>query len=412
MKKQTTASSQPEKKANTPRSAAKRFLRFLCKWSLITLNTIIKVALLLPIPVFLLWYSFSIDRNGWFQGDQYEREVALAMLDGNAISNFEKMDERQITKLYAQNLSEPLDVISLGSSRVLQLTEDIVGTDSFFNAGMVGAEQPDVMSSYYLFDRAEKIPKTVIFCVDPWIFSTAPEATTYRRVDWTMYNEFLHYGLGQQDVDVTSSEENMALWLSLTSPAFFQENLHYYIENKETGMRPSVVTGDLYTQLTDIKMPDGSILYQMNLRNITSEDAYHLALTAINNSFVNCEGFYEMDASLVQLFSEFIQYMQSKGSTVVLMLTPYHPVVYEKVLEQPERYSGFFQVESWLRSYALQNNLALYGSYDPMAAGCTEEDFYDGWHVKGSGIAKFFPGISGVQPYSSLSETVTLHRLP
>ena len=48
---------------------------------------------------------------------------------------------------------------------------------------MIGAEQPDVMSSYYLFDRADKIPEIVIFEVDPWIFSTAPDATTYRRVD-------------------------------------------------------------------------------------------------------------------------------------------------------------------------------------------------------------------------------------
>ncbi len=392
-------------------SSVKRFLNFVCKWTVITINTVIKIALLLPIPIFLLWYSFTIDRNGWFQGDQYEREVALAMLDGSAISNFEKMDERQITKLYAQNLSESVDVISLGSSRVLQLTKDIVGTESFFNAGMVGAEQPDVMSSYYLFDRVDKLPETVIFCVDPWIFSTAPEATAHQRVDWQMYNEFLHYGLGK-DVDVSLPEENMALWLSLTSPAFFQENVEYYIKNKESGMRPSVVTDDIYNQLTDIKMPDGSILYQVNFRNLPPEDTYHLALTAINNSFVNCEGFFEMDAGMIQLFDEFIQYMQQKGSKVVLMLTPYHPVVYEKVLEQPERYSGFFQVESWLRNYALENDLALYGSYDPLAVGCTEEDFFDGWHVKGDGISKFFPGISNVESYSSLAEGVTLHRLP
>lgn len=394
-----------------PTTPIKKFLSFVIKWTGITINVAIKCALLLPIPIFLLWYSYTVDRNGWFQGEQYEREIALAMLDGKPISNFEKMEEREITKLYAQNLSQPLKAISIGSSRVLQLTSSIAGTDSFFNAGMIGAEQPDVMSSYYLFDRADKIPEIVIFEVDPWIFSTAPDATTYRRVDWKMYNDFLYYGLGH-DVEVTTEQENMNFWLSLTSPAFFQENLEYYTQNKETGMRPQIVKGDVYQQSNDVKMPDGSVLYPDSMRSATVEEVDNIALNAITNSFVNCEEFYQMDSNLIALFDEFVSYMQAKGSQVVLLLTPYHPVVYQKVLEQPERYSGFFQVETWLRQYALDHNLSLYGSYDPQAVGCTSEDFFDGWHVKGSGISKFFPGVSSLAPYSPPQDSSALHRLP
>lgn len=396
------------KKTSSP---FKKFVFFCTRWLVITCTVFFKVALLLPIPIFLLWYSYTIDRNGWFQGEQYEREIAIAMLDGNPISNFEKMQEREIVKLYAQNLSHPLQAISIGSSRVLQLTNIIAGTTNFFNAGMIGAEQPDVMSSYYLFDRAEKIPEVVIFGVDPWIFSSAPEATTYRRVDKKMYNEFLYYGLGYP-VEITTEEENMNFWLSLTSPAFFQENLKYYIQNKETGMRPQIVQGDLYQQPNDVKLPDGSVLYSNEIRNTSSEDVDHIALTAINNSFVNCEGFTQMDPNLMHLFDQFINYMQQKGSQVVLLLTPYHPIVYQKVLEQPDRYSGFWQVESWLKEYALSKGLALYGSYDPKAVNCTNSDFFDGWHIKGEGISKFFPGIQNLVPYAQMQDSVTPHRVP
>ncbi len=389
----------------------KRLAHFLFKCTVITLNILFKTALLLPIPIFLLWYSFTIDRNGWFQGEQYEREIALAMLDGHPISNFEKMEEREIVKLYAQNLSHSPQAVALGSSRILQMTAEIAGTNDFFNAGMIGAEQPDVMSSYYLFDRAEKIPEIVIFGVDPWIFSSAPEATTYRRVDKKMYNEFLYYGLGHTDVSVTTEQENMNFWLSLTSPSFFQENLEYYIENKETGMRPQIVEGDVLKQSNDVKMPDGSVLYSEEMRSSSVEDVNHIALTAINNSFVNCEGFYEMDSGLATLFDEFISYMQHKGSRVVFMLTPYHPIVYDKVLKQPERYSGFFQVEPWLRNYAAEKGIPLYGSYDPLAVGCSNEDFFDGWHIKGSGISKFFNGISDLQPYAPPADSALLPRL-
>src|SRR5699024_8811825 len=122
-------------------------------------------------------------------------------------------------------------------------------------------------------------PEIVIFEVDPWIFSTAPDATTYRRVDWKMYNDFLYYGLGH-DVEVTTEQENMNFWLSLTSPAFFQENLEYYIQNKETGMRPQIVKGDVYQQSNDVKMPDGSVLYPDSMRSATVEEVDNIALNA------------------------------------------------------------------------------------------------------------------------------------
>lgn len=401
----------PARRKKKP-SPAHKALRKLLRWVLTLANIFIKCLLLVPIPVFLLWYSYTVDRNGWFQGDQYEREVAQAMLDGSNISHFEKMEEREIIKLYAQNLTEPLEVIAIGSSRVLQLNHEIAGSDSFFNAGMIGSEQPDVMSSYYLFDRADKIPETVIFEVDPWIFSTSEEALTYTRVDKAMYSELLHYGLGHTDVEVAPAEKNMNFWVSLTSPAFFRENLEYYIENKESGTRPQVVEGDVYNQDTEIKMADGSVLYPPSMRNADQADIDNTALTAINNSFLKCEGFDAMDPELCELFDEFIQYMQQKGSRVILLLSPYHPIVYDRVLEQPERYTGFFEVESWLRDYAEQNGLALYGSYDPEAVGCENTDFYDGWHVRGEGIAKYFPGVDNCVAYTSPADGEGLPRLP
>ncbi len=409
MKKNNPNCRTPRKKKP---SFARRFLRGLLRWTVILCNICIKCLFLLPIPLFLLWYSYTVDRNGWFQGEQYEREVAQAMLAGENISHFEKMEEREIIKLYAQNLAEPLEVISIGSSRVLQLTAEIAGSDSFFNAGMIGSEQPDVMSSYYLFDRADKIPETVIFEVDPWIFSSSEEALTYTRVDKAMYSEFLHYGLGHTDVEVAPAEKNMNFWVSLTSPAFFRENLEYYIENKESGTRPQVVEGDVYKQDTEIKMADGSVLYPPSMRDADQLDIDNTALTAINNSFIKCEGFETMDPELCGLFDEFIRYMQQKGSRVILLLTPYHPIVYDRVLEQPERYSGFFEVETWLRDYAQQNGLALYGSYDPEAVGCENTDFYDGWHVRGEGIAKYFPGVDNCVPYTAPADGAGLHRLP
>ena len=76
------------------------------------------------------------------------------------------------------------------------------------------------------------------------------------------------------------------------------------------------------------------------------------------------------------------------------MLSPWHPYLYGYLLTEPEQHKGFFLVENWLRQYCADNNVPLYGSYDPACIeGLQETDFFDGLHCGGTGIARFFPGI-------------------
>ena len=67
------------------------------------------------------------------------------------------------------------------------------------------------------------------------------------------------------------------------------------------------------------------------------------------------------------------------------------------LLTEPDKHKGFFQVENWVRQYAADNNIPLYGSYDPECIeGLQETDFFDGLHCSGTGIERFFPGIPQV----------------
>lgn len=73
------------------------------------------------------------------------------MLQGYDVSNFEQMNEieREVVQLFAQDVPDTPEVIGIGSSRVLQFTRELVGTDSFFNMGVTGADVRDNMTSYY-----------------------------------------------------------------------------------------------------------------------------------------------------------------------------------------------------------------------------------------------------------------------
>lgn len=109
---------------------------------------------------------------------------------------------------------------------------------------------------------------------------------------------------------------------------------------------------------------------------------------------VHMEGFDEMSPTQMQAFDSFIKYAQAQGTTVILVLSPWHPYLYDYLLTEPENHKGFFEVENWVREYCSQNNIPLYGSYDPTCIeGLQETDFFDGLHCSGTGIVRFFPGV-------------------
>lgn len=358
-------------------------------------KVLFKFLLLVPIPLFMMWFNFTVDRSGYFQGDQFEREVAAALLEGKDLSHYEKMDERQILKLYVQNLPEDQmpNTVALGSSRILQMSAGIAQAPSFFNAGMIGADVRDVMNSLYLFVRAGKIPQNVIIGIDPWLFSPSPEALDY-RTDVELYQEFLSEALGHSSD--YEAPDPVDLWNVITDPAYFQGNVEYYFRDKSNEKHPTVVEEeDLYHQDTEVKLRDGSVLYTEEFRN-WSEDQVNGMATMQADSISAPYHFAELPQDRLELFDEFIQYGQAHGINFVFVLIPYHPLCYARLLDNLQKEpggEGFLMVEPWLKDYAHKHGIPLYGSYDPFVLGLGSDDFYDGLHCRGTGIEKFFPGM-------------------
>ncbi len=382
----------------------KRFFYGLARRVYFGAKTVSRIVLLLPILVFMVWVSYTVDRSGLFQGELAPRRIVDLMLQGYDVTNFESMDERQVVQLYAQDVPETPQVIGIGSSRVLQFNRDLVGVDSFFNMGVTGADVRDNMTSYYKMVTYDKAPEVLIWSVDPWVFYGNEAAYDY-RADAELYNEFLTKVLGVP----TDYEEpdKVELWKALVEPAYFQGNVDYYVKNRGQDVVTdddgntiefNPVSGDPYDQTTTIKRSDGSVLYDTAFRNQTQEQILSLAAaesTTFNS--VHMEGFDAMSDTQIKAFEAFIDYAHSQGTTVILVLSPWHPFLYNYLLNETDLHKGFFQVEPWLRQYCAEHNVPLYGSYDPECIeGLEEMDFFDGLHCKDTGIEKFFPGVPAV----------------
>ena len=367
-------------------------------------KTILKFALLVPLLVFMVAFSYNVDCSGLFQGALAPRRIVDLMLQGYDVTNFDQMDEREVVQLFAQDVAEAPQVIGIGSSRVLQFTSEIVGSDSFFNMGVTGADVRDCMTSYYKMVTYGKTPQVLIWSLDPWVFYGS-EAAFDERADAELYDEFLTNVLGvETDYEAPDQVE---LWKALAEPAYFQGNVDYYFKNRgqstitdEDGnpIDFNPVEGDPMHQTTNIKRADGSVLYfeEFRERPVDQILADAAAASATFNS-VHMEGFDSLSDTQCQAFDAFIRYARSQGTTVILVLSPWHPYLYDFLLTEPDLHKGFFQVEAWVRQYCAQNDVPLYGSYDPtLIEGLEDIDFFDGLHCKGSGIVKFFPGVPTV----------------
>ena len=380
------------------------FLQGLLRRLYFGLKTGVKFLLLAPILVFMVAFSYNVDCSGLFQGALAPRRIVDLMLDGYDVTNFEQMDERQVVQLYAQDVPEAPEAIGIGSSRVLQFNRENTGVDSFFNMGVTGADVRDNMTSYYKMVSYGKTPKVLLWSLDPWVFYGS-EAAFDERADAELYNEFLTKVL---NVPTDYEEPDpVELWRALADPAYFQGNVHYYFKNRgqavitdEDGnsIEFNPVEGDPYDQTSTIKRSDGSVLYDVAFRSQTVDQIRAQAATACTTfNSVHMEGFDAMSETQMQAFDSFIQYAQSQGTTVILVLSPWHPYLYGYLLTEPDNHKGFFQVENWVRQYAAEHNIPLYGSYDPECIeGLQETDFFDGLHCAGTGIEKFFPGVPQV----------------
>ncbi len=86
----------------------------------------------------------------------------------------------------------------------------------------------------------------------------------------------------------------------------------------------------------------------------------------------------------------FVAYLQQKGITVRLLLSPLHPDYYHFMESQPDTYEQAFETERMYRELAEKYGIDLYGSFNPDVLGLTNADFYDAIHPKEEALMRYY----------------------
>jgi len=165
--------------------------------------------LLLPIPLLVYSISIYVDPANIVRRN-YEDGIVNYLVDGKNVTGIatHNYDDRLLQKLFISKMKMAPEVVALGSSKILSLSGDMVGTSSFINNAVVGATLEDYLGIYELYDSKRVKIKCVLIDLGPHLLND-----NHRQIRWETLGpqvsdmlEKIGMPSGSKDEVVTRSE--------------------------------------------------------------------------------------------------------------------------------------------------------------------------------------------------------------
>lgn len=325
--------------------------------------TFISCALL----ILVILFNCLVDGVGLFRFAKGLKYVATSLMDGKMVAGaLGGYDERELQKMVVQNYPSRRDVITVGSSRNMQVRKRFLrGDQDFFNHSMAAASIQDYVSVVSLYANKDSLPKTVIIGIDPWVFNKKNGMPQWwKQLDDSYAKMMVRIYGHATKVDL----DQLARYRQLINMDYTMANYKYLRKGKKLRVTDRVDIDDF------VREPDGSIHFPYRWRFKQDERAPYppnaMPITYLNNFDT---------LSDLQFLLDFTKYLQKQGVEVVFLLLPFHPVAYKLFNDNPN-YRIVITIEDQLRDLARHNNVKLIGSYDPQNYGLTGRDFFDDTH--------------------------------
>lgn len=349
----------------------------------------LKLLLMSPIVLVIVMVNYKVDPANIYHED-YESKAANLLLSGQNIVGMTNYDERTLQEQIIMGSEECPNTVIIGSSRVMTLSDDVVeGMGSYQNHGVSGAGIMDYMGILGMYLERGWMPKRVIIGVDPWILNENNGDTRYQSI--IQYSDKLKKVIETSETellnknwfDATVFGKKLQVITEIMSLSYFQSSLDYMIRNPEIIKSK---TFEFYGTLEkdvegNIRYTDGSIEYDHTFRDRSVQEADSNARMYVSGEIYQIENYKELSGESCLLLEKLIGYLQTEEIEVIFYLPPYHPFVYEYIKEN-KNYEMVLEAEKYFRRLAKEKGIDIYGSYNPELIDCTEENFFDGMHMR------------------------------
>lgn len=333
-----------------------------------------KVAILaLPLIILLVLVNYFVDAARLFD-DKFEKQMVKILASGRYITNIENYDERLFQKEIISNKRVRPKLVVIGSSRTMLLSSDQFPGASLFNNSVSGASIEDLISIVQLYKAYNKLPSKIIIGIDPWTFNENSGQKRWQTLS-AYYYSFKHLQNPEHSTCFKYKE--------LFSLSYFQSSLKTLPRMIAGGSNPKPTA--VKYNLLGTKLTDGSLVYGEHYRNANSEEIENKIKTYLTGAIYGIEKFYAISDRIWNDFERLIYDLEENNIEIEFILTPYAPMVYEKIRNN---YPMVLKTEEAISSFAINRNIKLYGSFNPLRLNMDKSYFYDGMHCNEDGIKK------------------------
>lgn len=371
----------------------RRLYIFNFDFSMVVAMKWLKLISVIPLICFLVITNIYQDPANIFHDES--KEIAESIVDGHAAySATGNGNEREVKHNLIMVMPDETDCIAVGPSLVMCVNKDIVGSDSFINLGVSGADINDILAQFGLMEIYGKKTKRVILCVDSYSFNESIYAVEgARNAPLWPYTEYMLQILnGEEPVPVYFNDgQDIKIQMEQAfSISYFQASWDQVIRNRTYAMsdkRWGVVTEGF----------DGSKPYYGVDGSWTYAASYQA--NDINYVLQQCAG-YDIETEFAydrhiseyskDVFEKLIAYLTNQGIEVELYLCPLAPSLWDRLEVEKSHYAILDELTEFSKEMSNKYDLKITGTYNPYELGIKDEDFYDSRHVRRELMGEFF----------------------
>tara|TARA_B110000305_G_scaffold235767_1_gene295992 strand:+ start:1001 stop:2068 length:1068 start_codon:yes stop_codon:yes gene_type:complete len=303
----------------------------------------------------------------------YESNIVKILKKSN-VKNISNFDERIFQREFIYSSEIKPDVVAIGSSRVLKISSDLFKDQVFINNGVSGASMEDLIAIFQMYKAKRSMPSRIILGVDPWIFNKYSGQNRWQSIE-KEYNKYYSALESKKELSFINSKYGQLL-----SPSYFQASLKKIIKG-DSYTAPLATSNENNETSTILK--DGSRTDSRVIQEITNSQVMFKARSYIEGDLYSLENYDIISIEIFEEFKSFCSDILDSNIELSFFLSPYHPLVYQKIKDD---YNIVLDVEKKIIEFADDKNIKLIGSFSPLKAGLTSEDFNDGMHLKKSAI--------------------------
>ncbi len=341
---------------------------------------LIKLSIIfIPLGFLIITTNLIVDPANIFSGEKYVKNIASILISGNNADNISNYNERLLQKQMLLMQKQKMQVIVMGSSRIMEVNSAIFPNKKLLNIGVSHANVNDLIALTGMLDTLQLLPQEVIIGVDPFLICKGDKGVS----EWQSLKEFHTFFVKKNcnvKTDIIDEEDNVyKKYYTMITFEYFKTSLEFLIKKHNK----NVVNIGNETPKMGGRFSDGSVAYNNLYKHPDT-----MLVANVAKSMGQKNAIPEIDENKQQLFECLIQYFKKNNIKVTFLMFPFHKNYYEEISKKQTNI--FDSYELFYKKLASQNNISILGSFSPMRFNSLNSDFYDTYHISGEAISKFF----------------------